>query len=391
MITRDQLRELAAFQCEKKEECAISFYFQPQTPQNRAHREEAILVKDLVREVMLKLEKSDKNSSVKSDLNRILELAEGLHGNEARAKAVFACAARGIWHDFDLPASLPGTQLVINQRFHLKPLAPLLGAQPRSCVVLVDRLKARIFDLRLNELTEREGLFQPFDRRGRSEGFGGYDGGHAQRRVDDEILHHFKNVAEHLREAADKGIFDTLIVGCNDVYWSELQSQLHPYVRKRLAGHFSGDVMNMSPDEIRDKANESFKQFLNERRHNLVREVMDQAKSNSRGVTGLRRVLRAMEQGEVQTLLVHDNFAAPAVECLHCGHIDAHIVKNCPLCGRETRELGDVLEAIVPAAIRKDIELFYVRDDAEFEQGGRIAALLRFRADQSRGEVALAS
>src|SRR3954453_9040716 len=238
MITRDQLRELAAFQCEKKEECAISFYFQPHTPQNRAHREEAILVKDLVRDATAKLEKNGKNGGAKSDLKRILEKAEDLHGNEAKAKAVFGCAARGIWHDFDLPPTLAGTQLMVNERFHLKPLAPLLGAQPRPCVVLVDRLKARILDLRLNELTEREDLFQPNQRRGRSEGFGGYDGGHAQRRVDDETLHHFRNVAEHLREAADKDIFDALIVGCNDIYWSELQEELHPYVRKRLVGHF---------------------------------------------------------------------------------------------------------------------------------------------------------
>lgn len=391
MITRDQLRELAAFQCEKKEECAISFYFQPQTPHNKAHREEAILVKDLVRDAMVKVEQNGKNGGVKADLNRILQMAEGLHGNEAMAKAVFACAARGIWREFNLPASLSGTQLMVNQRFHLKPLAPLLGGQPRSCVVLVDRLKARIFDLRLNELTEREGLFQPFERRGRSEGFGGYDGGHAQRRVDDEILHHFRHVAEHLREEADKGMFDALIVACNDVYWSELQEELHPYVRKLLVGHFSGDVMNMSPDEIREKADESLKQFLDERRHNLIREVISQAKSNSRGVTGLRRVLRSLEQGEVQTLLIDDSFAAPAVECLNCGHIDAHIVKNCPLCGRETRQLEDVLEAIVPAAIQKDIELFYVRADAEFEQSGKIAALLRFRADQNHGEIAMAS
>jgi peptide subunit release factor 1 (eRF1) len=391
MITRDQLRELAEFQCDKKEECAVSFYFQPQTPQNKAHREEVILVKDLVRDAMLKLEKSGRNVEVKSDLSRIIEVAEDLHGNQAKAKAIFACAARQFWREFDMPAKLPSTRLLVNQRFHLHPLAPLLGAQPRSCVVLVDRVKARIFDLRLNELSEREGLFQPDERRGRSEGFGGYDGGHAQRRVDDETLHHFRNVAEHLREAADQGIFDALVVGCNDVYWSELQAQLHPYVRKRLVGRFSGDVMNMSSDEIRDHANGALNKFLDERRHNLIREVMGQAKSNSRGVTGLRRVLRSIEQGEVQTLLIHDSFAAPAVECLNCGHIDAHMVRNCPMCGRDTRQLEDVLEAIVPAAIRKDIELFYVRDDPEFEQAGKIAALLRFRADQNHGEIAMAS
>ena len=69
----------------------------------------------------------------------------------------------------------------------------------------------------------------------------------------------------------------------------------------------------------------------------------------------------------------------------NCGHLDAHIVRHCPVCGRATRELDDVSDAIIPAAIRRDIELFYVKDDDEFDRAGNIAALLRFRADQSRG------
>ena len=48
-ITREQLRELAEFQDQKC--CAVSFYFQPSTPRNKAHKEDAILIKDLVREV----------------------------------------------------------------------------------------------------------------------------------------------------------------------------------------------------------------------------------------------------------------------------------------------------------------------------------------------------
>ena len=48
------------------------------------------------------------------------------------------------------------------------------------------------------------------------------------------------------------------------------------------------------------------------------------------------------------------------------------------------KELEDVADAIVPAAIRRDIELFYVKDDPEFDQVGNIAALLRFRTDQSK-------
>jgi hypothetical protein len=185
MITREQIRELAQFQATGGA-YALSFYFQPQTPQNKSHREEAILAKDLARNALREAEKNGRNGGIRTDLNRILELAGNLHGNQARAKVVFACAAKNLWREFDLPPVLPGTQLFVNQRFHLRPLVALLGAQPRLGVVLVDRKRARFFDLGLDELTEREGAFHELPRRGRSDGFGGYDAGHAERRLDDE-------------------------------------------------------------------------------------------------------------------------------------------------------------------------------------------------------------
>ena len=145
MITREDIRELAQLQCiEDEGGSAISFYFQPRTPQNKSHREEAILLKDLVRDTIRDAEKDGKNVSLRRDLQRIVELAGQLHGNQARAKAVFACGNRRFWREFDLPPQLSGTQLLVNRRFHLKPLAALLGAHPRICVVLLDRHKARV-------------------------------------------------------------------------------------------------------------------------------------------------------------------------------------------------------------------------------------------------------
>jgi peptide subunit release factor 1 (eRF1) len=319
-------------------------------------------------------------------LNRILELAENLHGNQARARAVFACGSRNFWREFDLPSQLPGTQLFVNRQFHLKPLALLLGAQPRLWVALVDRQKARFFDLRLDELKEREGKFRtPPARQGRSDGYAGYDGGHAQRRVNDEALHHFKSVAEHLSAALEKALFEKLILGCHETSWHELEPQLHPYVKQRLLGHFSSDLTRITNEQIREQAGRILRESLDQRCKELAREAISQAKSNARGVTGLRRVLKSLELGEVQTLLIGDKFSHLAVECTNCSHLDAHMVRHCPACGQETREIEDVTEAIIPAAIRRDIELFYVKDDPEFDRAGNIAALLRFRADQSKG------
>ena len=85
-----------------------------------------------------------------------------------------------IWREFELPAQVAETQLFVNRRFHLKPLALVLGAQPRLWMAFVDRHRARFFDLHLDELREREALFHALPRRGRGDGFAGYDAGHAR-------------------------------------------------------------------------------------------------------------------------------------------------------------------------------------------------------------------
>jgi peptide subunit release factor 1 (eRF1) len=396
MITREQIQELAQF--EDQAGSALSFYFQPTAPRNKAHKEEAILTKDLAREVLRQLEsKSDSNGnsnikakyeSARADLDRIVRLSQDLRGNGARAKAVFACSAQGFWRECDLPAQPGSTQLSVNRHFHLKPLAQLLGAFPRLGVVLVDRHRARLFDLRLGEISERMDFFHPLTRRGRGDGFGGYDAGHAERRVADDALHHFKFIAEFIKDALgkekDKNMFDMWILGCQDTHWSQFEPQLHSYAKQKLLGRFTAEVAHVSNEEIRSQAEKIFADAQQRRCQEVVRETLNQAHHHARGVTGLRRVLHALELGEVQTLLIGQNFHAQAVECSGCGHLDAHLISFCPVCGRETREVVDVSEAILPWVIRRDIELFYVKDDAEFDKVGNIAALLRYRSELNK-------
>src|SRR5579863_8543823 len=216
-MTREQIRELAEFQDEKS--CAVSFYFQRSTPRNKAHKEETILIKDLAREALRRLEDKGTKDSARADIERVVRLSGDLRSNGTHAKAVFACAGHNIWREYELPATLPSTQLFVDRHFHLKPLAHLLGASPLLGVVLLDRHRARIFDLRLSELTEREDLFHTPIRRGRSDGFAGYDGGHAQRRVEDETRQHFKHVAETLKDLLEKRVFEKWILACPDAHF----------------------------------------------------------------------------------------------------------------------------------------------------------------------------
>ncbi|HKM46980.1 MAG TPA: hypothetical protein VJX69_05310 [Terriglobales bacterium] len=391
MMTRNEIRELAAFQADdNKGACALSFYFQPDPPQDRSHRREAIVAKDVVKQALKSAAASGKNGSLHVDLDRVLEVATNLRSN-SRGRAVFACSAQNFWREFELPPQLGGTQIFLQSRFQLKPLAALLGAQPALCVAMVDRQRARIFDLRLDDLRERGAIVHMLSRNAASYGYNGYEGGHAERRVSEEALQHFKSVSERLRTDFEKGIWERLIIGCQDANWREFEANLHPYVKQRLIGRFSADVASVSNEEIRDHAAAVLNRWIRERANTKASEAVDFAKSNGRGVTGLRRVLRALETGEVQSIFLAENYSARAVECTHCGHLDAHVVPLCIACGSTTRELADVSDAIIPIAIRRDIELFYLKEHSDLDSAGNIAALLRFRSDQTTGQIAVAS
>jgi peptide subunit release factor 1 (eRF1) len=379
MISREMLLQLAVLQSPKHD--AVSFYFQPPAPRDKSHRDEVILIKDLVRQAQREAEKTGRKPS-ESDLRRLITLAEGL-ANIHRAKAVFACASQGVWQEFDLPA-LPGrTVLIVNRRFHLRPLAMAQAAAPRTGVLLIDRKHARVFDVSGGETREVEDLFGALPRRGRSDGWGGYDAGHAERHVENETMHHVKHTLDRVLGRFTGGAIEKLVIGCRDEMWPELEPHLHPYLRQALAGRFSADVATATPDLVRERAERVLREREENRGQELVREVLGEARRNGRGATGLRQVLEALEMGEVQALVMAETFSAAAVECGNCGHVDARDATSCAVCGGPTRPLDDVADALVTLALRNHAELLQISGDGDLERAGGVGALLRFRADQN--------
>ena len=249
MITRADIQELANFH--SPDGCAVTFYYQPTTPANRSHRDEVILVKDLVNNALREAQKDgDRHKSSATDLQRILDLAEDLRSNGRKAKAVFACAANGYWREFDLPTRLPRTNVILNQRFHLKPLAAIFDGMQHACVALVDRGKARVFEITDGVIVEKLDFINELTRHGRSDGWGGYDAGHIERRVANETMQHFKVVSDAITGHFQRGGCEKLLIGCHDDIWSEFEPQLHTDVRQRLVGRFRIDPKTATEREV---------------------------------------------------------------------------------------------------------------------------------------------
>jgi peptide subunit release factor 1 (eRF1) len=389
MITREEIRQLAQF--ESPAGCAISFYFQPQTPQNKSHREEAILVKDLVRDALRKAERNGTHAVLREDLEKILNIAEGLHGNHSRGKAIFACREQGIWRELDIPQRPEQSQITVNTRFHLRPLVDARSGLPRTCIALVNRKKARIFELQDKEITQKPDLeFGSSPAVPRSDGFQGYEAGHRERHVENTTMQHFKMFAESLLMLAHRDKFSALLIGCQDDSWPEIEPQLHSDLKQKLRGRFPVDVVSATPEEVRQHANRILTESMLTGQRELISEVMGEAQRNARGAVGLRHVLNALERQEVQDLLLTRDFKAEAVECTNCRHMDTRMVKSCAVCGQETRELKDCSDTLVDLALRNGAEISFIDGNADLEKAGRIAALLRFRADQNTAEKKMA-
>jgi peptide subunit release factor 1 (eRF1) len=384
LLWNDELRQLA--EVESTESGAITFYFQPQVPQDPSHREELITVKDLVKEALHRQERNGNHRAVRADLERIQKASEHLRGNHSRAKAIFACSDKNIWREFDLPAISGKTQLHVNSRFRLKPIASAVLSKPHCSIALIDSEKARIFDLYMDEISEREQITGDNAKRVRTDGFNGYEAGHIERHVENGVMRHMKKVAERLLEIRNAGNLDYLLIGCRQEMRPEIEPHLHPYVKKSLVGTFTVDPAVASAQEVKEIATTMLnEQSLNEQEAR-IREVIGESQRNGRGSLGLRHVITSLERGEVQTLLIGDNFVARAVECTHCGHLDTRLVDQCAVCGHVTREWEDVTDVLISRALRLGVHLLYINDDKEFLKAGNVGALLRFRADQNTPE-----
>jgi peptide subunit release factor 1 (eRF1) len=201
------------------------------------------------------------------------------------------------------------------------------------------------------------------------------------------VMQHFKMFAESLLLLSNREKFDALLIGCQDDSWPEIEPHLlSTALKQKLRGRFPIDVVSATAEEVRQHANRILTEFKLSEQMGLMTQVMGEAQRNGLGAVGLRHVLNALERQEVQTLVLMRDFRAEAVECPNCRHLDTRMVKSCAVCGHETRELSDITDALVDLALRNGAEIRFVDSDPELEKAGRVAALLRFRADQNTAE-----
>ena len=330
-------------------------------------------VERAVRAAVDRSAKPNGHASVLEDLRRIEAFVKGgVDRSTTRGIAMFS-AGPDFWHTFELPLAVHD-QLVIDLSPHVHQLETVVATNERFTVLLVDRQRARMFVFEMGQLVDRTEQFDALPRH--DDDAGDRDRRHDKHKLEAAAAQHVKRAARAAFELFQQQAFDHLIVGAGDDIAAQLEGDLHPWLRERIAAHLHIPVA-ASDAEVRAAALGVEEQVERSKEAALVARVRESAGAGSGGVVGLPGVLGALAERRVDTLVVSAGYEVGGWSCASCGRL-AEKGPACASCGAPMERVADVVERAIEETLRQGGRVKASVGNADLDVVGRIGALLRF-------------
>jgi peptide chain release factor subunit 1 len=367
-IRESNIRDLAAF---KGQDAPVTSLYLDVDGRRRIRARDC---EDALERLARPVRERSEHDSVRTDLKRIEDYVRGgIDRSRVRGLAFFSCSAHDFWQVVELAVPVRD-RLVVNHTPYVRDLEAVAARHERFAVLLVDRQRARLFVFHQGELVDRG---EQFDRLPRHDDDGGQLG-------KDQVAGHNAAAAQrHLRGAAagafalhqEQGFEHLVLAGPAEVT-AELERELHPYLRERIAGRVAL-AAQAGEDEIRQAAEDVEATVERQREAALVDRLRAAVGAGNAGVAGLQGVLDALVARRVDVLLVSVGFEAPGWRCPDCACI-ATLGRRCPQCGNTMMEVSDVVEEAVEDALAQACRVAFCQDNADLDVLGRVGALLRY-------------
>jgi peptide subunit release factor 1 (eRF1) len=316
----------------------------------------------------------DVRLSIRDDMARI-EAASGERRWPPGAVAFFSCGARGFLEVVTLPRTVRD-RIVVDATPWIRPLVAVLDEERRSCVLVIDKASAWVWQLYQRELVEATELRDAVLRKPNYAGWYGLEEYRVSNRNDELVKRHYRRVSELIDEQFRLRRYETLVVGGHDEAVTQFVDFLPGQLLERLAGTFSVDPRSATPADIRDSAMRLVEGFEEQQEQKWVAQVLGDAAAGRLAAVGLARCLWAASVGAVKALLIHDELVAPGVACDTCGWLGTS-GETCPVCQSVTRATPDVVDELAEAVIDGGGTVEHVTADTDLKEH-QVAATLRF-------------
>jgi peptide chain release factor subunit 1 len=366
----DDLDELAAF--EPTGFPFISLYLNLQPDQHGRDRFMPFVRKEFTERAKSFPKNSLELASFKLAATRIMSYLRNELRPSANGLAIFACAGADVYFKtVQLEAPIQQHRLHISERPHLYPLARVIDQHPRYVALLADTNAARLFVFDLGKVSSSREVHNP--KLSRTQ-IGGWSQMRYQRHVDNYHLHHAKEVVEMLDRIVREEAAEYIILAGDEVIIPLLREQLPVYLENKLI-----DILRL---DIRTPEHLVLKETMEAlRQHNFhsdaekVRHLLDEYRSGGLAVVGFSDTARALEQGQVDELLL----SASAREI----HAERGVLGDTLLPTEQTVS-GDAphllaANLLVTRARNTGAQLTFIEDSALLADVGGVGALLRYQ------------
>lgn len=311
--------------------------------------------------------------SVCGDVGRMRAFVRSLNRGRTRGVALFSSSYAGLWEDASVPRPLRDSATVAALP-HLLPLEALVETYESFCTVLIDREKARVFLARMGRIQEESDIL---DEVPGQHDQGGWSQARFQRHIEGIVVQHLKRVADILLGFNKRRAFDHLILAGPEELLPEFERCLHDYLRRRVVARATLP-MSASADQVLERSLEVEEAVEAARERKVIERLRAEAGAGRQAVMGLPRVLDALNDGRVDTLVVPLGVSAAGASCTACGRL-APNGRSCRTCRAPLEPVADVIDIAVAAALRQRSRV----ETLSFSEGGGpngtdVGALLRY-------------
>lgn len=248
--------------------------------------------------------------SLTADLERIGRYLDDDLDPAAQGVVIVACAAQDVFEPVPLTVA-------VTSGFTVGPIPSLLELihaghdYPAYAVLLADQRDAFLWIM--ERQTWARGVQLEADSYPRKTQQGGWSQRRYQNRADERVEAFARTIADETRRELTAGDAQVpyLILAADEVMSSALDAAFHETVKQRLLGLVRLSI-DASMDDIAAAAEPLVEQQERQHEQDAVQAVSDGVGAGGRGVAGPDDTLTALETGQVMTLVLNDDFDAPA-------------------------------------------------------------------------------
>lgn len=355
MANSEILDQLAAF--EPSDLPVVSLYLNTQPDQRGRTNFEPYVRKELTTLERTYPLRSAEQQSLERDAERIRQYLQQELQPSTNSLAIFACAGKD---DFfvavPLDTKIEDNQIYVGSNPHLYTLAKLHDQYRRYAAVIVNTNYARILVFSQMKTIDSAVVDSPKVSRPQ---VGGWSQSRYQRSADNDYLHHAKDVVEALDKIVREDEVEQIVFGGDEV--------IMPILKGQLPAHLAEKVVTVLPIDIRTPEHEILEATLEAMREQdakddaeRVERLLNAYRSRGLGTVGLRGTLKALENGQVDELLLSAKLDQIRGEG-----------------GDETETF--LADELVTKAKQTGAEVRFIEDQTLLATVGGVGATLRFR------------